>query len=81
MNYIMTITTVFRDSEDPTVNRRAFKTYDEACKKMIEEFEKLNRQIMASDLTNLIGFTVVLNEWVGGNNYNRVAWLHHDMAL
>ena len=81
MNYILKIQTRYRDSENVIATNWTFKTYDEACKRMIERLEALNRQIMSTDLTNLIGFTIVLTEWNGGNNFTRVAWIDYDLAL
>lgn len=82
MDYILKITTRYGNSEDePSTMTYGCKTYNEACKKMVEELEKKNRQIMATDLTNVTGYTILLNEWLGGNKYRKVAVIQYDLAL
>jgi hypothetical protein len=48
---------------------------------MIAHLEALNRQFMASDLTDVTGYIIELQEWVTGNKYNKVAWINYDLAL
>ena len=81
MNYLLRITVRYGDKEACSIKSWAFKTYEEACKKMVEELEKLNRQIMATDLTNVTGYTIEVREWVTGNAYKKVAWINYDLAL
>ena len=81
MNYMLEVNTRYRNSEDNTLRRWAFKTYDEARKKMTEELEKLSRQIMASEVTKVTGYTIEVREWVTGNAYKKVAWIKYDLAL
>lgn len=81
MNYMLEVNTRYRNSNENTIRRWAFKTYEEACGKMVEELEKLNRQIMAADLTKVIGYTIEVREWVTGNAYKKVAWINYDLAL
>lgn len=81
MNYILRICTRCRDLEEVIEKRYAFKTYEEACKRMVEELEKLNRQIMATDLTDVTGYTLILNYWVGGKKFKKVAVIEYDLAL
>lgn len=81
MNFILRVTTKYGSSEITSVMSWAFTTYDAAQKKMIEEFERLNRQIMAKELTDVTGYTFDLKKWISGNNYKKVAWIDYDMAL
>lgn len=81
MIYTLKVTTRYNNSEVNTVRTWGYKTYDEARKKMIEELETLHRQIMATELTDVTGYTIMLNEWVGGNKYKKVAWINYDLAL
>ena len=81
MDYILEVDTRYRNSNEYTIRRCVFKTYDEACKKMVEELEKLNRQIMATDITDVAGYTIELREWVTGNKYKQVAKINYDLAL
>lgn len=81
MSYILKITTRHDHSKGEALGSWVFKTYNEACKKMVEELEKLNRQIMATDLTKLTGYTIILDEWVTRNTYNNVACIDYDLAL
>lgn len=48
---------------------------------MTEELEKLSRQIMASEVTKVTGYTIEVREWVTGNAYKKVAWINYDLAL
>ena len=81
MNYMLEINTRYRNSNENTIRRWACKTYEEACKTMIENLESLNRQLMATDLTNVTGYTIELREWVTGNKYKQVAKINYDLAL
>lgn len=81
MNYILKVTTRYNNSEVNTSRSWAFMNYDEACKKMIENLESLQRQLMVTDLTDVTGYTIMLTEWLGGNNYQKVAWINYDLAL
>ena len=81
MNYLLEVNTRYRNSNGNTIRRWAFKTYDEARKQMIEELEKLSRQIMSTELTNVTGYTIEVREWVTGNAYKKVARINYDLAL
>lgn len=81
MNFILRITIRYGSSEITTAQSWAFTTYDGDQKKMIEELERLHRQIMATELTDVTGYTVDLKKWISGNNYKRVAWIDYDLAL
>lgn len=81
MNYILRITTRYGNSEDHTIRNKAYKTYDEALKIMIEDLEALQRQCMVTDLTDVTGYTIELQEWVTGNAYKKIAWINYDLAL
>ena len=81
MNYMLEVNTRYGNSNENTLRRWVFKTYDEALKKMIEELEKLSRQIMSTELTNVTGYTIEVREWVTGNAYKKVAWINYDLAL
>jgi hypothetical protein len=81
MNYILKVNTRYKNSEGNTLRKWAFKTYYEACKQMIEQLEKLNRQIQATDLTNVTGYTIEIIEWVTGNEYKTVEQISYDLAL
>lgn len=81
MNYLLEVNTRYKNSEDNTLRRWAFKTYDEALKKMIEYLESLQRQLMVAELTDVTGYTIEVREWVTGNAYKKVAWINYDLAL
>lgn len=81
MNYILKVTTRYKNSDVYTTRSWGFMIYEAACKKMIENLESLNRQLMVTDLTDVTGYSIVLTEWLGGNNYEKVAWINYDMAL
>jgi len=81
MNYILKVTTRYNNSEVNTARSWGFMRYEEACKKMIENLESLNRQLMVTDLTDVTGYTIELREWVTGNTYNQIALINYDMAL
>lgn len=81
MNYMLEVNTRYRNSNENTLRRWVFKTYDEALKKMIEDLEALQRQCMVTELTYVIGYTIELREWVTGNAYKKVAWINYDLAL
>jgi len=81
MNYILKVETRYKDNNGNNLRKWAFKTYYEACKQMIEELEKLNRQIQATDLTNVTGYTIEIIEWVTGNEYKTVEQINYDLAL
>ena len=81
MNYILRITIKYGNSEACSIKSWAFKSYYEACKKMIAHLEALNRQFMASDLTDVAGYTIEVREWVTGNAYKKLAWINYDLAL
>lgn len=81
MNYILEVNTRYRNSNENTIRRWAFKTYEEARKKMTEELEKLSRQIMVSEVTKVTGYTIEVREWVTGNTYNQIALINYDLAL
>lgn len=81
MNYLLEVNTRYKNSEDNTLRRWAFKTYDEALKKMIEDLEALQRQCMVTELTDVTGYTIEIREWVTGNAYKKVAWINYDLAL
>ena len=81
MNYILEVNTRYRNSNENTIRRWAIKTYEEACKKMIENLESLNRQLMVTELTDVTGYTIELREWVTGNKYKQVAKINYDLAL
>ena len=81
MNYLLRITVRYGDKKACSFKSWGFKTYEEACKKMVEELEKLNRQIMVTDLTKVIGYTIEVREWVTGNAYKKIAWINYDLAL
>ena len=82
MNYILRIAIRFNYSAvRPAAQNLGFKTYEEACKRMIEELEKLNRQIMATEISGVTGYTLTLNYWVGGKKFKKVAVIEHDLAL
>lgn len=82
MTYILKITTRYVNSEANTVRSWGFMSYDGARKKMIEELESLHRQIMATELTDVTGYTIMLNEWMGiVGKYKKRAWIDYDLAL
>jgi hypothetical protein len=81
MNYILKVITRYKDNNGNTARSWAFMHYEEACKKMVENLESLNRQLMVTDLTDVTGYTIMLTEWLGGNKYEKVAWINYDMAL
>jgi hypothetical protein len=81
MNYILKVTTRYNNSEVNTARSWAFTTYEGACKKMIENLESLNRQLMVTELTDVTGYTIELREWVTGNKYKQVAKINYDLAL
>ena len=81
MNYLLEVNTRYRNSNENTIRRWAFKTYEEACKKMIENLESLNRQLMVTELTDVTGYTIEVREWVTRNAYKKVAWINYDLAL
>ena len=81
MTYILKITTRYGNSETNTVRSWGFISYDGACKKIVEELEKLNRQIMATELTDVTGYTITLNYWVGGKKFKKVAVIEYDISM
>lgn len=81
MNYILIVNTRYKNSNGNNIKKWAFKTYGEVHKQMIMELEKLQRQCMSTDLTNVTGYTIEVNEWINGNKYKKVAWIKYDLAL
>ena len=82
MTYILKVATRYNYSAvRPKPQSWGFMSYDEACKKMVEELEKLNRQIMDTELTDVTGYTIILNYWVGGKKFKKVAVIEHDISM
>jgi len=80
MNYILRITTRYSKSPDK-IRNWACKFYGDALKKMIGELEALQRQFIATELSDITGYTIEITEWVTLNEYKKVAWINYDLAL
>lgn len=81
MNYILRVTIKYGSSDITSVTTWSFTDYDVAIKRTIEELERLNRQMMATELTEVTGYTIELKEWISGNKYKKVAVIKYDLAL
>lgn len=81
MYFILRVVIKYGGSDITAVTTWSFTTFHEAQKKMIEELERLDRQIMSTELTDVTGYDIELKEWISGNKYKKVARINYDLAL